>query len=61
MDSVFMQSTADLFINLSAGWFGIAFIAPKSKKLRVPILTMNISYGIVCLLIGFALRKSVIL
>lgn len=57
MDSTFLQTMADLFINLSAGWFGIAFIAPKSQPVRIRLLTVNIVYGIVCLVIAFMLRE----
>lgn len=57
IDAIFIQTLADLFINLSAGWFGIAFIVPKNKRVRWRVLTVNILYGIVCLIISFLLRK----
>jgi hypothetical protein len=61
VDNVLLQTTADLFINLSAGWFGIAFIVPKKKKVHLRVLTVNILYGIFCLVVSFFIRKAIAL
>lgn len=52
---------ADLLINLSAGWFGAAFIVPNFSGLWWPynlvVLTGDILVGIVSLVAAFKLRK----
>ena len=52
---------ADLFINLSAGWFGAALIIPirtqKSEKLKLGLLTINLFLGILFLGLAYLFRK----
>jgi len=47
--SIWLQGLSDILINLSAGWFGAAFILPMTiRKFKVNwrILTINIACGI---------------
>ena len=59
--SVLLIAFSDLFINLSAGWFGAAFIIPiaviKGRKKRFLALFLNITFGIVALGCGIILRE----
>ena len=52
---------SDLFVNLSAGWFGAALIVPtvakKKASINAGILLFNLIFGIVFLIIGFQLRE----
>lgn len=52
---------ADVFINLSAGWFGAAIILPafseKSFTFNLPILLFDITFGILSFVIAFRLRQ----
>lgn len=60
-DPVWWVTLSELFINLSAGWFGTAFIVPLSTKLpkrvNVLLLTINIGLGIFFLIVSFKLKK----
>lgn len=59
MKPILLSILSDLFVNLSAGWFGAAFIVPittKKSKIRWWILTVNIAYGILTLVISLILR-----
>ena len=53
---------SDLFINISAGWFGAAFIVPAFSKedftLNIGILTTNLLMGILFLVLAYKLRKQ---
>ena len=63
IDPAFLLSLSELFINLSAGWFGAAFIVPLSvesiSKINLGILTVNVGFGILCFVIGYFLKKRV--
>lgn len=52
---------SELFVNLAAGWFAAAFIIPitskKPKNLNFWLLTINILFGIVCLVLAFLFRR----
>ncbi|OGM31030.1 hypothetical protein A2630_03105 [Candidatus Woesebacteria bacterium RIFCSPHIGHO2_01_FULL_44_10] len=51
---------SELFVNLSAGWFGAAIIVPiffEAQKPNLFILTGDIFAGILSLIIAFLLRK----
>lgn len=53
---VILPTLADLFVNLSAGWFGAAVIIPisvKRSKRKAWALTINTLFGILAL--GFAI------
>jgi len=58
--STWIQGLSDLFINLSAGWFGAALIlplaTPKRSKFRFKTLTINITCGILAYIIGVLLK-----
>lgn len=59
--SVWPNIVSDLFVNLSAGWFGAAFILPAVSenlvKIDFRILTGDIILGILSLVLARALRK----
>jgi len=62
--SVWLLAFSDLFINLSAGWFGAAFvvfplISAKKKKIKLLTLIGNIVYGIVALVVAVILRSFI--
>jgi len=57
---VWQIALSELFINLSAGWFGAALILPMTTgkfKINSSLLLINILYGILSLLIGILLRS----
>ena len=59
VDLVFLIIIYDLFVNLAAGWFGAAFIVPlTSKTVQTKwLLFVNISLGIISLLVGYIFGK----
>ena len=61
MNSAVISSIADLFINLSAGWFGAVFIVPvfsdASLIFSLPVLTGDLVMGIVFLVSAIELRR----
>lgn len=63
MDKTFLAVLSDLFINLSAGWFGVVVIVPNFTKekgiKKFLILTIDIAFAIVCLVISYLLRRIV--
>lgn len=57
--SVWFQGLSDVFLNLSAGWFGAALILPmtiKSPKTNKILLLGNILCGILAYVIGILLK-----
>lgn len=60
-DTVLFLVVSELFVNLSAGWFGAAFIAPNFSHRKAPLkyflLTLDFILGILFLLIAFQLRR----
>jgi len=57
--SVWLQGLSELFINLSAGWFGAALILPmttKSPKMNKILLTGNVLCGILAYILGVLLK-----
>jgi len=57
---VWFSVLSDLFVNLSAGWFAAAIIIPignRRHKLNLWLLTTNIAFGILALIIAFQLRR----
>lgn len=56
-----LSVASDLLVNLSAGWFGAAFILPMTtKKFQVNwrLLMINILCGILALLAAVLFRNS---
>ncbi|MDO8515178.1 MAG: hypothetical protein Q7S14_01635 [bacterium] len=54
---------SDLAINLSSGWFGVVLIAPgisgsSSFTEYIQLLTINVPFGIVGLVIAMGLRNK---
>lgn len=59
---IWLEALSDLFINLSAGWFGAAIIAPiatKRPKFKPWGLIINIIFGILALLFAVFLRSLI--
>jgi len=60
LDPLFLTTFSDLLVNLSAGWFGAAFIVPlasKKTKIKWWVLLLNISFGMISLINAFLLKK----
>lgn len=55
-----LRVLSGLFVNLGAGWFGLAFITPNltslSQEMLFFTLIKDIAYGILCLLIAAAIE-----
>lgn len=60
-DSTFLLTLANIFDNLSAGWFGAALIIPAFSgeliSFSFPILITDIIFGTVCFIMAYRLRK----
>lgn len=59
VNPVLLATLADFCINISAGWFGAAFIVPvlsKRKKSRFVSLTINLLLSMMFLIVAFGLR-----
>jgi hypothetical protein len=60
-DPAWWITFSELFINLSAGWFGATFIIPLSskapKRINLWLLTINIGLGIFFLIVSFEFKK----
>lgn len=58
---VWSNIIADFFVNLGAGWFGVALIIPTFSEsiltMNFGILILDISFGIVSLLSAYLFRK----
>ena len=54
---------SELLINLAAGWYGVAIIIPISSTepfaVNLNVLTANIIFGTVCIIISYKLRISI--
>lgn len=51
---------SELFVNLAAGWFGATFIIPLASKrsiLKSRVLFLNLLFGIISLILAYALRR----
>ncbi|OGE14326.1 hypothetical protein A2111_00700 [Candidatus Daviesbacteria bacterium GWA1_38_6] len=61
MDKIVRISIADLLINLSAGWFGLAFVAPflaeRTLLVKIAVLTTDVGFGILFLIAAIWLRR----
>lgn len=59
-NSDFLTIVSDLFINLSAGWFGAIIILPNLFNLKsilnLAVLLTNLLFGIISILIAFKLK-----
>lgn len=57
---VLRQILSELFVNLSAGWYGAAVIIPISSPEPTAVdfsaLTTDIIFGTVCIIISYKLR-----
>ncbi len=60
MDHAFLTAVGDVFLNLSAGWFGAAVIFPgtypRSRQENIIYVLANLSFGSGALVIGYQLR-----
>lgn len=63
VDPTFLTVVSELFVNLSAGWFGAALIVPVTskapKEINLWILTFNFLIGIFLLIVAFEFRQLV--
>lgn len=61
IDPILLLVLSEFWINMGAGWFGVAIIAPLSPQATFPInlwvLTTDVIFGIVSLIIAYKLRK----
>lgn len=61
LDPAWLKALADLFINLSAGWFGAVIIVPNfwppTKFANFLFLTYDLIAGILFLVVAIRLRK----
>jgi len=61
MDSFWFVIASNLFVNLSAGWFAAALIVPvtskKAVRLNFWLFTIDILFGIFCLVVAFYFGK----
>jgi hypothetical protein len=60
--NIFFSVLGDLSINLSAGWFGTAFIVPaiSQKPILINFVTLTVDFilGMVFLIIAFRLKEK---
>ena len=60
IDPSLITALGDVFINLSAGWFGAAVIVPgthpRSRQANMVYISMNLTLGIASLALGYKLR-----
>lgn len=56
-----LLTISDVFTNLSAGWFGAAFIVPTFSNLPITfnfsILITDLIFGIFCFVVAYILKK----
>lgn len=61
LDETWLITLSDLFVNLSAGWFGALFIVPVTSKrperVRLGLLTVNLLFAIISLLLALKFKK----
>ena len=64
IDQLWLSILSELFVNLSAGYFGVAFITPsfsrKRKWARIGILFNYVAYGMLFLVMAFVFRKAIL-
>lgn len=60
LDPAFLVAIGDVFLNLSAGWFGAAVIfpatQPRSPRENFFYVFSNLLFGAIALAIGYRLR-----
>lgn len=63
-DPLLLSILSELFVNLSAGYFGVAFITPsfsrKRKWARIGVLFNYVVYGMLLLVMAFVFRKAML-
>lgn len=59
-DPILLNLLAELLVNLSAGFYGAAFIVPLQRKrptkLNLKLLTVNVSLGTLILALAYLLQ-----
>lgn len=62
IDSTLLHTLANVFDNLSAGWFGAVFIVPAFSgappSFSFSILITDLIFGTVCFVVAYILRKK---
>jgi len=60
LDPRLLIALGDVFLNLSAGWFGVAILLPwtkpRNQQANVVYVIANFVYGVVALAIGYQFR-----
>lgn len=60
LDPALLVAIGDVFLNLSAGWFGAAVIVPtthsRSRQENIYYIGMNLAFGIGALVFGYRIR-----
>lgn len=60
IDPAFLTALGDIFLNLSAGWFGAAIIIPgtypRNARVNLLYVMINLSFGCAALVFGYQLR-----
>lgn len=60
LDPALLTAIGDVFLNLSAGWFGAAVIIPgtgeRDPKVNAIYIVLNIGFGLAALAFGYRLR-----
>lgn len=59
MDNVWEEAISDVLINLSAAWLGLVLVTPFTgikRKIRFEILTANIIFSIVSLILAVHIK-----
>lgn len=61
IDLNWFEILSDLFINLSAGWFGAVIIVPNfaglNRSLNFLVLTVDVIFGMFFLVLAFRFKK----
>lgn len=61
LNSIWLQLISDLFVNLSAGWFGAALIVPTTSKrsgpINLTILTIDVIAGILFMILAYQFQQ----
>ncbi len=62
IDPVWFTLLSELFVNLSAGWFGAAFVVPaiteQPLSWDLSVLTIDVCLGMLFLVFAFQFRKA---
>ncbi len=64
LEQVVLSTISDLFINISAGFFGASIFIPsavvKTKKISIRLLLYNFTFAIIFILFAIKLKLEII-